>query len=192
MKKLQSYLTAILIFSLIFISCEKTNNNLKDDIAYISSQEPADLALRLGENFDKDYEKVIVNPLVITDECKYIVSGTIEYHVDGQLVATIDYGNGNCDDIATKTYDGETIEFSLNRKEKDDYYEKIIIEPLVSTEDCDFIRSGTIEFYANNVWHATIDYGDGTCDEWATKTWNVELFPDYPSGSETFSLSGGK
>ena len=37
-------------------------------------------------------------------------------------------------------------------------------------------------------WVASIDFGDGTCDEWATKTWDVNLFPDYPSGSENFSV----
>ena len=34
----------------------------------------------------------------------------------------------------------------------------------------------------------SIDFGDGTCDEWATKTWDVALFPEYPSGSKDFSV----
>ena len=36
--------------------------------------------------------------------------------------------------------------------------------------------------------YGTIDFGDGTCDEWATKSWDVNIFPDYPSGSEDFSV----
>ncbi|MGY8988446.1 MAG: hypothetical protein ACKVG7_07795, partial [Flavobacteriales bacterium] len=39
-----------------------------------------------------------------------------------------------------------------------------------------------------NNWVASIDFGDGSCDQWATKTWDVNKFPDYPSGSEEFSV----
>ena len=49
--------------------------------------------------------------------------------------------------------------------------------------------SGLFEYYdGDGNWVASIDFGDGTCDEWATKTWDVNLFPDYPSGSENFSV----
>lgn len=65
------------------------------------------------------YEKVITKPLVKTDDCKYIVEGTIEYLKDGKTVAVVDYGNGECDNIATKTVDGKTYEFELNKKEKE-------------------------------------------------------------------------
>ena len=49
--------------------------------------------------------------------------------------------------------------------------------------------SGLFEYYdVDSNWVASIDFGDGTCDEWATKTWNVDLFPDDPSGSDIFSV----
>lgn len=49
--------------------------------------------------------------------------------------------------------------------------------------------SGLYEYYdANNNWVASIDLGNGECDEWATKTWNVSMFAEYPSGTETFSV----
>ena len=49
--------------------------------------------------------------------------------------------------------------------------------------------SGLFEYYdVDGNWAASIDFGDGTCDEWATKTWNVDLFPEYPSGSDVFSV----
>ena len=49
--------------------------------------------------------------------------------------------------------------------------------------------SGLFEYYdSNNNWVASIDFGDGTCDEWATKSWDVNMFPNYPSGSEDFSV----
>ena len=49
--------------------------------------------------------------------------------------------------------------------------------------------SGLFEYYdSNNNWVASIDFGDGTCDEWATKSWDIAIFLDYPSGSEDFSV----
>jgi hypothetical protein len=49
--------------------------------------------------------------------------------------------------------------------------------------------SGLFEYYdADDNWVASIDFGDGTCDEWATKTWDVDIFPDYPSGTNNFSV----
>ena len=49
--------------------------------------------------------------------------------------------------------------------------------------------SGLFEYYdSNDNWVATIDFGDGACDEWATKTWDVTVFPDYPAGTIEFSV----
>ena len=49
--------------------------------------------------------------------------------------------------------------------------------------------SGLFEYYdGDGNWVASIDFGDGTCDEWATKTWDVDVFPDYPSGTNDFSV----
>ena len=58
-------------------------------------------------------------------------------------------------------------------------YEKEILTPV----------SGLFEYYdTDSNWVASIDFGDGTCDEWATKTWDIDVFPDYPSGEEDFSI----
>ena len=57
-------------------------------------------------------------PLVKIDGCDYIVEGKIEYIKDGTVVATVDFGDGQCDDIATKTVDGKDYEFKLNKKGK--------------------------------------------------------------------------
>ena len=76
-------------------------------------------------------------------------------------------------------------------------YTEIKVNPIVKTS-CYFAQwdktimtpvSGLFEYYdENNNWVASIDFGDGTCDEWATKSWDVNIFPDYPSGSEDFSV----
>ena len=39
--------------------------------------------------------------------------------------------------------------------------------------------SGTFEYYnQSDEWVATIDYGNGDCDKWAIKTWDVGFFPE--------------
>ena len=76
-------------------------------------------------------------------------------------------------------------------------YTEIEVNPIVkincyfSDWDKDVMTpvSGLFEYYdADGNWVASIDFGDGTCDEWATKTWNVDVFPDYPSGTNVFSV----
>jgi len=76
-------------------------------------------------------------------------------------------------------------------------YTEVEVSPIVKTS-CYFAQwdktimtpvFGLFEYYdSDNYWVASIDFGDGTCDEWATKTWDVNMFPDFPSGSEDFSV----
>ena len=76
-------------------------------------------------------------------------------------------------------------------------YTEVEVNPIVKT-NCYFIIwdkdvmtpvSGLFEYYdTDNNWVASIDFGDGACDEWATKTWDVEVFSDYPSGTNDFSV----
>jgi hypothetical protein len=175
----------VLSLSMLFTACnnEDLYGSKHDSSNILGANEEANLVL----SGDGEYEKVITKPIVKIDGCKYIVEGTIEYYQDGVLIAVVDFGNGNCDNIATKTIDGVTSEFTLDKndgKGKDDYT-KIITKPLVKIDGCDYIVEGTIEYYKKNgPWVATVDYGDGTCDEWATKTWD--------GGSATFSLNDGK
>ena len=102
---------------------------------------------------------------------------------------TVDYGDGNHDAVATKTVNGVTEEFGLEKlctdTETKKYY-KIIIEPIVKTNDCDYIVAGVIKYFKceGNEWFATVDYGDGTCDDIAYKEWD--------GGSKEFSLDWGK
>ena len=76
-------------------------------------------------------------------------------------------------------------------------YTEIEVNPIVkitcyfSNWDKDVMTpvSGLFDYYdTDDNWVATIDFGDGTCDEWATKTWDVDVFPDYPSGTNDFSV----
>jgi hypothetical protein len=76
-------------------------------------------------------------------------------------------------------------------------YTEVEVNPIVkincyfSVWDKDVITpvSGLFEYYdSDGSWVASIDFGDGTCDEWAYKTWDIDAFPDYPSGTDTFSV----
>ena len=46
--------------------------------------------------------KFVYEPIVISDDCNCIVSGKVKYLKDCKTIALIDYGNGNCDNIAAK------------------------------------------------------------------------------------------
>jgi len=76
-------------------------------------------------------------------------------------------------------------------------YTEVEVNPIVkitcyfSNWDKDVMTpvSGLFDYYdTDDNWVASIDFGDGTCDEWATKTWDVDIFPDYPSGTNDFSV----
>ncbi|NQV02431.1 MAG: hypothetical protein HQ542_07285 [Bacteroidia bacterium] len=176
MKKIAAIISVIVISMMIlFTACEKTND--KDAL----ENEMKNQEVNLFFQGDGDFEKVITKPLVRIDGCKYIVAGTIEYRRDGAVVTIINFGNGECDNIATKTVDGVEHDFKLDYK-GDSKYTKIIVEPLVGIETCDFIVSGIIKFYQGDKWVATIDYGNGECDDLAIKYWE--------GGSKEFSLKG--
>jgi hypothetical protein len=74
----------------------------------------------------------------------------------------------------------ETISDSIVKEEC--YFEewdKTVLTPI----------SGLIEFHdENDNWVASIDFGDGECDEWATKTWDTSVFTEDTSGTSTFSV----
>lgn len=180
MKKSTQVILFVLSLAFIVGSCSKENTSSKDDDIYkTSAMEDVDMMFK--GDFE-GFEKVITKPLVKIDDCKYIVEGTIEFHKGDQIIAVVDFGEGECDDIATKTFDGVSTEFSMKKVGDKKKFYKVIAEPIVKIEDCDYIVSGVVEFYSinNDTWLATIDFGDGECDEWATKTWD--------GGSKVFSM----
>jgi antitoxin component YwqK of YwqJK toxin-antitoxin module len=156
------------------------------------------------EREDKDYErkphKEVIEELVWTDDCDCPVSGVVEhYDAEGNLLYTIDYGNGECDNLAFKIFpDGTTAEFEFDcekvrwehRKghgdKRDDKRDddkrgddkkrgdRVVVEELVYTDDCECPVAGVIEYYdAEGNLLYTIDYGQGECDNIAFK-----IFPD--------------
>ncbi|PLW93812.1 MAG: hypothetical protein C0591_13890 [Marinilabiliales bacterium] len=168
MKNILSILTFVLLGLLLMItSCNKEKDNSDYDLDKSVNELKEDIAIE----GDGKFEKVITKRLVKPDDCRYIVSGTIEYYLDDELVAIIDFGDRTCDNIATKTVRGTTIRFELDAGD-DKNYRKVIAEPLVRIEGCDYIVAGIIDFYKDGEWIATIDFGDGTCDNIAIKIWD--------------------
>ncbi len=47
-------------------------------------------------------------------------------------------------------------------------FEKTTSSPIVLNSECDYIVSGIVDVYKNDVLKFTLDYGDGTCDRYAT------------------------
>ncbi len=167
-------LTLILAcISVISFSCQKEKQDDKNDVFGVE-----DANLLITEN---GYKSTIVSPLDKPADWKFNTSGIIEYTVNGNVVAKVDFGSGEKDTWAKKSVNGTEANMDLTHKGKKSDYDKIIVKPLVKTTNCNYIVEGTIEYWNGGEWVATVDYGDGTCDDLATKTW--------AGGSKTFSLS---
>ena len=109
--------------------------------------------------------------------------GVLEYVKDGDVLGTFDYSKEG-DEMGEFESDGEKKECHLKKKGKKGKFKKVITRPLVKTDDCEYIVAGIIEYYDTKTGElmATIDFGDGTCDDLAIKT--------TPDGEEhVFSLS---
>ena len=180
MKK--TILSAAVLAVVGFTSCEKGNLNpadlTKGGMSFSQETSNENMSLRLAST---NYTTNVTKDLVSSGSDGQYTEGTIEYLVDGQLAATVDFGNGEQDFSATKVENGQSSTIELKKDKKESKYKKVIVKPLVKTDDCKYIVEGIIKYYLKDKWVATVDYGDGTCDEWAKKS--------YPGGSEDFSMN---
>lgn len=64
------------------------------------------------------FGKTIVEPLTKMGGCRYIVEGVVAFNYNNENFATLDYGNGTCDDVATITKNGETRQITLERRRR--------------------------------------------------------------------------
>tara|TARA_B110000444_G_C18715540_1_gene535839 strand:- start:233 stop:640 length:408 start_codon:yes stop_codon:yes gene_type:complete len=98
------------IFSLVIFtilcSCSKLDKKLddKDDCIKLSG-----------------VHKFIYEPIVISDDCNCIVSGKVKYLKNCKTIALVDYGNGDCDNIATKILCKDGKCFDENKIPFDNY-----------------------------------------------------------------------
>jgi hypothetical protein len=176
MKK--TILSLTLIAGIALVSCNK--ECIEGDFTTEVSTETE--TLRLPES---GYEMNVTEALTKSSGDVY-TSGVIEYTKNGDVLATFDYGSGEEDEKANYIKDGKKYDCKLDGKGKKKFkkkFKKVIIEPIVKSDDCEFIVSGIIKYYdyKSGDWLATVDYGDGTCDDIAVKTTE--------EGDYTFSLS---
>ena len=170
--KLHLILFSVLVFLLGCSSSELSEKEEKvtEENIFLSAAEEDYINIRSSNNGSKNiYSKNILIPLERIDGCDYVVKGKIEYVKYG-VVATVDFGDGECDDIATKTVDSKKYTFDLRGKKKSSRYKRSIIKPLVKIDGCDYIVEGKIEYIKDGAVVATVDFGDGECDATATKT----------------------
>lgn len=65
------------------------------------------------------WERIITEPLIRTGDCRHHVQGVVEFSQNGNLLSSLDFGDGTCDNLAILTVDGESIEIELkDRKPK--------------------------------------------------------------------------
>jgi hypothetical protein len=65
------------------------------------------------------WTKEIIEPLIKISDCRHPVQGVVQFTQNGTIIATLDYGDGECDNLAILTVDGESVEIELqgNRPE---------------------------------------------------------------------------
>lgn len=175
-----SILTISLV--LLFTSCDKKDLNkiTKTTDFSLKSFEP-EVIVKGGGDI-KDYTKVVVVELLKKEECSWeVVTGIIEYYYEDEMVFSINFGDGECDGIATigwlenETFESKVVDvWKIFKENKDAKY--IVIEELVKSEECDYeIVSGKIEYQdKSGNPYVTIDFGNGACDGIATKCWTKE------------------
>jgi len=64
------------------------------------------------------FSRVITDSLIKPATCRFITQGTVNFYKNDELFAELDYGNGECDDIALITKDGETIQITLGKRRR--------------------------------------------------------------------------
>lgn len=181
-----------IIGAVSFTSCKKDSvNPLEIDTmsVEVAGEEPN---VRLANS---GYETEVTNDLLTANNEGYYTEGRIEYKINNAVVSVVDFGNAD-NETALLTQNGSNTQFNLKKKKEGSKYKKVIVKPLVKADDCKYIVEGIIKYYeiSTGAWAATIDYGNGSCDELATKTWPAGNYGDksWEAGSETFSLNDWK
>lgn len=62
------------------------------------------------------FKRTIEEPLHFSRDCFWIKKGIIKLQTRGESEVILDYGDGNCDNLATITKDGESKEIKLKKK----------------------------------------------------------------------------
>lgn len=177
MKK--SILAIAIIGGMTLMSCNKEKNSATDNLDREMSSET--------ETFKLKESGFSIHELTPLSEIKNEVytKGILEYKKNGEVLATFNYADVSEDKNGKVNIDGEDKKCGFGhqgdwggknkaywKKGKGKKYKKVVVEPIVKTEDCDYIVSGIIKYYSlkTGSFLASVDFGDGTCDDIAIKT----------------------
>lgn len=172
MRKAFSTLTLfICALALTFTSCKKDEFKSNDDLYKAIASEEATVTLsKAGFTTNS-------TGLIKASEANYYKAGTMEYIVDGSTEATFSFKTGGQGSL---NKGGAISNKTLKSKSGKTSYTKVIVSPIVKVTGCKYIVQGIVEYYdKNNTLLATIDFGNGTCDEWAVKSFPNNSKPDY-------------
>jgi len=70
-------------------------------------------SIKVESSTGDKYSRVITEPLIKLGDCRHHVKGIVEYSQNGVVIATLDYGDGECDNLANLTTGGTTVEIEL-------------------------------------------------------------------------------
>lgn len=119
---MKTFTLLAICFALIFSSCTQDeiidilDSHKKDIEQYAPEKDKNEREDEKDNDKDQKLYKKIVKRVVFSDDCKYPVSGIVEfYNEKRELVFTIDYGNGVCDMIAIKIVGDKRFKIILNK-----------------------------------------------------------------------------
>jgi hypothetical protein len=172
-------LIASLLVATAFTSCRKEEMNKGNMISELAGIHQ--IVTVPTNNFDRIEAEALNQP---NSDAPY-TAGTIEYHVDGAVVSRVVFDEAGPQhamhyDVAGGTSNTVSLQ---HEDSKDSKWKKVIVEPLVYSDECGYVVAGIIKLYEidGGEWVATFDYGDGTCDDLINK--------DTADGNDDFSMS---
>ncbi len=104
----------------------RKGTKVKEKISGADTEDRGDDVYSISGNWESVSKSGVVKTATITTDlrrewaCKYIVSGVVEIAKDG-MTATLDFGDGSCDNLATLTDangNSKEITLKLNKKKK--------------------------------------------------------------------------
>jgi hypothetical protein len=110
---------------------ERSGNHLREWLAGLDTpMEHSDDQIQITGNVIIEsstgtiWAKTVIEPLLKVSDCRYPVQGIVQFTQNGTILATLNYGNGECDNLAILTVDGEEVEIELQGRKPEAKVEK--------------------------------------------------------------------
>jgi hypothetical protein len=166
-----------ILIGIIISSCNKGSDKLfiKDATSKYDIEAMVEVST-------SEYEKVEIEKIERDGDNGACLKGAFEFFENGESIGKVFFKGNKKAEIEKKDIKKD---YHCEKKGAKEEYSKIVVDPIVKLKACDYIVAGTVEYFdAQGNWSATVDYGNGICDDLATKT--------TPEGVYTFSLNDWK